>query len=281
VVSQPDRPAGRKMQLKASPVKELAVENNIPIITPESINKPETLEELRSYKAEIGVVVAFGQLLKQELLDLFPRGCVNIHGSILPRWRGAAPIQRTLTEGDTEAGVALQKIVLALDAGDVIGIRKFPLDPDMDAVELYEKLKNLGASLLEVELMDYVRGNLFPEAQDESKITIAKKIKKEEGLIHWSEDAEIIYNKYRGLKMWPGVWTKRFDKTLKIQKMGRNDLDSKGEPGKVIRVEKDHCVVQCGKGSLKIYEVQPESKAKMSFESYNAGKPLSEGETLG
>lgn len=279
VISQPDRPAGRKMKLQASPVKELALQHDIEVFTPESINTPESIEKLRSFQAELGIVVAFGQILKQEVIDSFHRGCVNIHGSILPRWRGAAPIQRALMEGDEETGVTLQKIELSLDAGDVIGVRRVKLTDDIDAPILYDKLKAYGADLIHVELMDYIRGNLATVKQDSSLVTIAKKLKKEDGIIDWSQKNRLIFNRYRGMKLWPGSWTFRDSKVLKIHSM--KPVEGSGEPGTVIALDKDSFTVACGDGALLIQELQPESKPKMPVAAYLSGKPMSLGEKLG
>lgn len=279
VVTQPDRPAGRKMQLKASPVKELALKNDLEVFTPESINTPESIEKLRACNAEIGVVVAYGQILKQEVIDSFHRGCVNIHGSLLPRWRGAAPIQRALMEGDAESGVTLQKIDLALDAGNVIGVRRVELTDDVDAVVLYDRLKHLGADLIRVDLMDYIRGNLSSEKQDASQVTIAKKLKKEDAEIDWSKPAREIFNRYRGMKIWPGSLTYRDGKMLKIHKMLISD--QKGEPGKVIAVGKKSFSVACGEASLEILEIQPQNKPKMEVGAFLTGTDLKVGDQLG
>lgn len=280
VVTQPDRPAGRKMQLRPSPVKEKALEHGITVIAPENVNTPEILDQIRSFKAEAAVVVAFGQLLKQDLLDIFPQGAVNIHGSLLPRWRGAAPIQRALMEGDEVSGVALQKIVLALDAGDVIGVRKVPLSDDIDCEVLYNQLKVLGADLLRLEFMDYLRGNLVATKQDEAQVCIAKKIKKEEGEINWNLSARKIFNNYRGLKMWPGVWTKRDGKMLKLHNIKIIENLS-GDAGRIIQINSDSFVIACGEGALEIFEVQAESKPRMDVKSYMSGKAFSIGEQLG
>jgi methionyl-tRNA formyltransferase len=279
VISQPDRPAGRKMQLKASPVKELALKHGIEVFTPESVNTEESIQKLRSYQAEIGIVVAFGQILKQEVIDSFERGCVNIHGSLLPRWRGAAPIQRALMAGDEESGVSLQKIDLALDAGDLIGVRRVKLTDDIDAPILYDILKAKGAELIHLELMDYIRGNLSLERQDPELVTVAKKLKKEDAEINWELPAREIFNRYRGMKMWPGSLTYRDGKMLKIHNM--KPSGGSGKPGEVIETGKDYFVVACGKDALVIYEVQPENKAKMSAEAYQAGKAFTKGEVLG
>ena len=216
VVTQPDRPAGRKLQLTPSPVKVLAQSHGLKVLSPESLkNDPAAVAEIKSWAAEVGVVVAFGQILTQEFLDSFPFGCVNVHGSLLPLWRGAAPIQRSIEAGDTETGVALQKVVKKLDAGDIIGIRKVKVPEDMDALQLHDELALLGADLLRVELMDYVRGNLSPVPQDESKVTVAKKIDKAESLLDWTKSAKSLNGKIRGFSYGPGTYTVLGGKKLK------------------------------------------------------------------
>jgi methionyl-tRNA formyltransferase len=178
VVSQPDRPAGRKMQLKASPVKELALSYGLQVLTPETVNTEDFRSQILALGCESAAVVAFGQILGQKFLDLFPRGCVNIHGSLLPLWRGAAPIQRSIMAGDRESGVALQIVVRKLDAGPLLGIRRMAIADEMDANQLHDELKIMGADLLHIEYMDYLRGNLTPIPQDEALVTIAPKIDK-------------------------------------------------------------------------------------------------------
>ncbi len=157
VVTQPDRPQGRKLRLQPSPVKELVTKLGIPVLTPEKINSQESLDQIASLRAEVVVVVAYGQLLAHRFLELFPRRAVNVHVSLLPRWRGAAPIQRALLAGDQETGVSLQLIVRRLDAGPILGVRRFPLTKEMTALDVYEKSKTLGADLVAIELMDYLR----------------------------------------------------------------------------------------------------------------------------
>ncbi|MGE3973776.1 MAG: methionyl-tRNA formyltransferase [Bdellovibrionales bacterium] len=280
VVTQPDRPAGRQMKLKASPVKELALRHQIPVLTPEKVKEADALKQIADWQAEVAVVVAYGQILPQSFLDLFPGKAVNVHASLLPRWRGAAPIQRSLMEGDQETGVALQVIVPKLDAGAVIGVRKFALDDKIRADTLYEKLKLLGPELLEVELADYLRGHLAPHDQDESQITIAPKIKKEEGLIDWSKPALQICNEFRGLYLWPGSWTLRDGKILKIKSCRVKKTSSQAKPGQLLEVGKTFFIVACGQNALEIDMVQPESKAAMPVSEYLKGHTLKVGESL-
>ena len=279
VVTQPDRPAGRKMQLTPSPVKVLAEQNQIPILTPENLRKePEVLETIKSWKAEVAVVVAFGQILPQSFLDSFEFGAVNVHGSLLPLYRGAAPIQRSLENGDTVTGVSLQKMVFKLDAGPVIGERKIQLNDDINATELYAQLSVLGQELLQVELMDYIRGNLAPVPQDESKVTVAHKIAKEESLITWNESALKIHNKVRGFSMGPGTYILFQGKRLKIHKT--KVVPVKGDVGKIISVSDSELVIACQENSISLLEVQPESKPKMKIQDYLKSNQLKKGDSF-
>lgn len=286
VVTQPDRPSGRKMQLTPSPVKSVAVAHGLSVLSPESLKKsPELLETIRSWKAEVAVVVAFGQILTQEFLDSFPFGAVNVHGSVLPRWRGAAPIQRGIEAGDPESGVTLQKMVKKLDAGDIIGIRRVKLDSEITAKELHDQLAVLGADLLRVELMDYVRGNLAPHPQDEALVTHAAKIDKAESLIAWNESATKIHNKVRALTMGPGTYTMLAGKKLKIHKTrvgaASGAPTENRRPGAVIDVTSEFIAVQCGEGVLDIFEVQPESRNRQPVADFLKSHPLHKGDLLG
>lgn len=282
VVTQPDRPAGRKMQLTPSPVKVLAEQKGLQVFTPESLKKePEYLDKLRTLKAEIGVVVAFGQILSEEYLRLFEFGCVNVHGSLLPLWRGAAPIQRSIEAGDQVTGVSLQKMVLKLDAGPVIGERVIELDHEITATELYNQMAVLGCQLLEVEMMDYIRGNLAPRMQDESKVTFAKKIEKFESHLDLSVSAEMIHNKVRAFTMGPGTYLTHQGKRIKIHKTSVVHRAVLGQPGRVYFVSETELHLQAGKGIIALLEVQPESKAKMSILDFLKSHHLKKGDIFG
>ncbi|WP_413580786.1 methionyl-tRNA formyltransferase [Bdellovibrio sp. HCB288] len=282
VVTQPDRPAGRKMQLTPSPVKVLALEHGLKVITPESLKKdPEAVAEIRSWGAEVGVVVAFGQILTQDFMDSFKFGCVNVHGSILPRWRGAAPIQRAIEAGDEESGVALQKMVKKLDAGDIIGIRRVKITPEMHALQLHDVLADLGADLLRVELMDYVRGNLAPTPQDESLVTIAPKIDKAESQVDWTKSAKSIDGKVRGFVYGPGTYTLLDGKKLKLHVVRPLPASGSAAPGTVTAVDADSITVATGDGLLKLLEVQPESRNRMKVSDFLKGHALKPGDKIG
>lgn len=284
VVSQPDRPAGRSLKLASSPVRLLAESAGLVCLTPENVNAPEVLAELGRFRAEVGVVVAFGQILSTKLLQVFPHGCVNVHASILPRWRGAAPIQRAIMAGDRESGVCLQKVVRKLDAGDVLGARRLAIGDEMDAQALHDKLKLLGADLLHVELMDYLRGNLVAWPQDETLVTLASKIDKAEANIVWARPARQIFNQIRGLTMGPGALARTATGLrLKIWRAHlREELSStSGVPGCVRPQElaRGDLVIDCEPGALELVEVQPENKPRMAARDFARGAGLKAGES--
>ncbi|MBX2987294.1 MAG: methionyl-tRNA formyltransferase [Bdellovibrionaceae bacterium] len=280
VVTQPDRPAGRKLQLTPSPVKSLAQARGLRVVAPESLKDNQLIvDEIARWGAEVAVVVAFGQILKQSFMDLFHFGCVNVHASLLPRWRGAAPIQRAIEAGDGETGVCLQKMVRKLDAGDVIGERRVKIPDDMDSLQLHDQLAFLGADMLRVELMDYVRGNLGPHAQDESLVTYAKKIEKSESVLDWSRPAKELHDKVRAFVWGPGTHTTLNGKRLKIHKT--RVVSGEGHPGEILRVGENELVVATGRGALEILELQPESRNRLSVADFLKAQPLKAGLALG
>ena len=284
VVTQPDRPAGRKLQLTPSPVKVLAQSHGLKVVAPESLKSNSLIvDEIARWGAEVGVVVAFGQILTENFMGLFRYGCVNVHGSVLPRWRGAAPIQRAIEHGDHESGVTLQKMVKKLDAGDILGIRRVKIQEDMTAMELHDQLALLGADLLRVELMDYVRGNLAGTPQDESQVTIARKIEKAESAIDWSMTAKHIDGCVRGFVYGPGTYTLFEGKKLKIHraKAVPHELLADVKPGTVTSIHEDSFSVACGKGVLKVFEVQPESRNRVSVVDFLKSHSLKAGDKLG
>ncbi|MCB9025509.1 MAG: methionyl-tRNA formyltransferase [Bdellovibrionaceae bacterium] len=282
VVTQPDRRSGRKMQLRPSPVKELALKHKLAVISPESINEENVLNEIKTWNAEAAVVVAFGQIVSQKFLDMYPGKVVNLHASLLPKWRGAAPIQRSIMAGDKETGVCLQVMVKKLDAGAVLGKRKILLNDDKNAKQLHDEMAILGGELLHVEFMDYLRGHLTPHPQEESLVTYAKKIEKTEGLIDFNDDALNIHRKVLGLIMGPGSYTFLDGKMLKVHKtrvMLQNQVRTQEKivPGQIVAIN-EGIKVQCGQDFIEILEIQPESRPKMSVSEYIKGKPLNVGQ---
>ncbi len=282
VVTQPDRPSGRKMQLTPSPVKVLALENNIEVLTPENLKKqPEILDRIKSWKTEVAIVVAFGQILNQDFLDSFTYGAVNVHGSLLPLWRGAAPIQRSIEAGDTVTGVSLQKIVKKLDAGPVIGERKLILNDEITAKEVYQQLVPLGCDLLKVELMDFIRGNLAAIAQDEEFVSFAAKIEKEESLIDFAQSAKKIHDKVRAFNMGPGTYIQFKGQRLKIHKtkvIAEYGFNQKS--GSIHEVSLDNLVIQTADGLISLLEVQPESKNKMLIADFLKSVDIKKGDLI-
>ncbi|MCB0393452.1 MAG: methionyl-tRNA formyltransferase [Bdellovibrionales bacterium] len=285
VVSQPDRPSGRGHKTIPSEVSSFATDKSLNLSKVETVKSEILLDEIKNLKPIAGVVVAFGQILPQKFLDLFPFGVVNIHGSLLPKWRGAAPIQRALMAGDSEAGVTLQRVVKKLDAGPIIGKRTMKLNGDETADFVYNNLKVLGADLITEEFFRYLQSEIEPTPQDENLVSVAAKIDKNEGLINWSRSALEIVNQYRGLYIWPGVWTHRtFDgKLSRIKLKGlceiepTNHLDS----GRILKIDESGVSIACGSGALLIREIQPESKPFMKAADYARGYGLKLEEKLG
>lgn len=280
VVTQPDRPAGRKLQLTPSPVKSLALARGLKVLAPESLKENRLIvDEIRTWNAEVGVVVAFGQILTQEFMDGFGFGCVNVHASLLPRWRGAAPIQRAIEAGDRETGVCLQRMVKKLDAGDVLGSRKLALDDEINSQELHDKLAFLGADLLRVELMDFVRGNLAGVPQDPSLVTYAKKIEKSESALDWTRSARELHQRVRAFVWGPGTYATLEGKRLKIHRTRvANPTGREGEPGELLLGSEGSLRVSCGEGALELLEVQPESRNRQSAADFR--KTLTAGAKL-
>jgi methionyl-tRNA formyltransferase len=283
VVTQPDRPAGRKMQARPSAVKEVALAAGLRVYAPETVNSADFRAEVAELKCEAAAVVAFGQILGQKFIDIFPHGCANVHASLLPRWRGAAPIQRALMAGDLETGVSLQVVVKKLDAGDVLGIRRVVIDDEMDAVQLHDKLKFLGAELLHLEFMDWLRGNLVPTPQDESGVTHAAKIDKSEARIDWAQPARAVHNRIRGSTLGPYAYCMREGHPLKILRARALDglaIPDGALPGTVIHVDAGGFAVACSQGALDVLDVQPESRSRQVAASYLRGYPVRIGDRL-
>jgi methionyl-tRNA formyltransferase len=276
VVTQPDRPRGRSLALGVSAVKELASQTlfGIPIFQPEKSSDPAFLQSLQSLGADLYVVVAFGQILPEKLLSIPPLGCINVHTSLLPKYRGAAPIQRCLMAGEDKTGVSIQKMVKQLDAGDLIRVESIQIPESMNFAELEEALLGLSKRLLLEVLQDFARGVPKAAAQDPLFVTYAHKIDPAEGEIRWDRLAREIHNQIRGLSPRPGAWTwiDAGKKKLKILR-SRVKESRLGVPGEVLFKEG---VVVCKEGSLQLLEVQPEGKKVMSWDQWARGaSPIS------
>jgi methionyl-tRNA formyltransferase len=234
VVTQPDRPAGRGRQVQVSPVKKVALEVSIPVFQPEKIRRPEAIEILREWTPDLYIVAAFGQILPQAVLDIPPHGSVNIHASLLPRWRGAAPIQAVIRAGDRETGITIMKMDAGLDTGPILSQRAIPIAPDETGQSLHDKLAQLGADLLIETLPGFLDGSIQPQPQDDARATLAPRIQKEEGRIDWTQTAAQIERTVRAFYPWPGTFAFWNDQLLKI--LSGHVIPGSAEPGRVVRV---------------------------------------------
>ena len=268
VVTQPDRASGRGRELKAPPVKLLAQELGIPVMQPEKLRLPEAMENLRAWSPDLIVVAAFGQILKKDVLELPRFGCINVHASLLPRWRGAAPINAAILAGDEETGVTVMQMDVGLDTGPMLAKRSIRLAPTDTAGSVFEALSQLGANLLLSTLPDYLSGKLLPQPQPEEGITYAPMLKKEEGKLDFTHDANELERRIRAFNPWPGAYME-FDGVL--LKIHRAHVESgNAEAGKRLVVQ-NQPAVGAGGGLLILDEVQPAGKKSMSGKSFLSG----------
>lgn len=283
VVTQPDKPKGRSGQMQFSPVKECALKYGLPVFQPERIKRPEAVEELKKYDAQVFVVAAFGQIVSREILDMPPYGCINIHASLLPKYRGASPIQQAVLDGEEKSGVTIMQMEDGIDTGDILYQKEIMLDAKETGQSLFEKLSVLGAEAIVEALPLLEAGKLTPAAQDESKATHVKMISKSQGFIDWSESGVIIERKIRGLNSWPSAYTNYKGKQLKIWDADVVDMAAEGEgkPGMVVGVDKENILVQTGEGVLAIKQLQLEGKKRMSTHDFLLGCQVVVGELLG
>ncbi len=280
VVTQPDRPKGRGKVLTPPPVKELAVAHGIPVLQPHSLRDGKTVAEIGSYRPDLIVVVSYGKILPKTILEIPPYGCINVHASLLPKYRGAAPINWALINGEEETGVTIMQMDEGMDTGDILLQRAIPIEEDDDVETLSRRLSLLGAELL-VEAIDLLKeGRLSPVPQDGAKATYAPLLKKEDGLIPWTWDAWKIKDFVRGMNPWPGAYTFWKGKRLKILK-GVPLNDGEGEPGEVIRVSREGIDVATGKGVFRVQRLQPEGKKEMKASEFIQGYRIHEGERFG
>ena len=280
-VTQPDKPKGRGKEMAMSPVKECAIANNIPVFQPVKIRLEESLEELRKYPADVFVVAAFGQILTKDVLTMPKYGCINIHASLLPMYRGAAPIQWVILNGEKEAGVTIMQMDEGLDTGDMLLKGSIPVEKDETGDSLHDKLSALGASLITEALQKLEEGTLTPVPQPEGPLFYAKMLNKDMGCIDFSKDAEEIERWIRGLYSWPGAYTFHNGKMIKVISARIADTDSKGNPGEVKEVSKEEIIVSCGSGSIAISRIKQQGKKEMSVHDFLLGNKVNVGDVLG
>ena len=290
VVTQPDKPKGRDLRLTPSPVKVLAEKLNLPVLQPLKARDEQFITQIRDLQPDLMVVVAYGQILPQRLLDVPRHGCLNVHTSLLPKYRGAAPIQWAIADGEPETGVTLMKMDAGLDTGPVLAIRRTPILPADDSQTLHDRLAQLGAELLVETIPAYMAGTVVPHPQPESGANYAAKIKKEDGRIDWTWPAEKIWNRLRAFTPWPGAftfaagepkpWLLKIWRAETIEKSG--DAACRAEaserrPGEIVSADKTGIVVACGQNSLRILELQREGGRHINAAEFLAGHQLKAG----
>ncbi|MBX3058879.1 MAG: methionyl-tRNA formyltransferase [Anaerolineae bacterium] len=281
VVTQPDKPAGRGNQLRPSPVKRIAQAANIPVYQPKSLKSEEAAAPLREWQPDVIVVAAFGQILRPHVLELPPQGCINVHASLLPRWRGASPIQHALLAGDAETGVCLMQMDVGLDTGPVYVCTATPIGAADTAVTLHDRLANLGAALLRQHLPTILGGHLPATPQKDAESSYAPMIKKEDGRLDWQQNSDQLDRHIRAMTPWPGAFTTWQGQALKIlQAAPVHDAISAGTPGQVM-VDNGRVFVHCGAGGIQLFEVQLAGKKAMSVAEFLRGHPHFVGSELG
>jgi methionyl-tRNA formyltransferase len=279
VVTQPDRPKGRGRQLAVSPVKQWALSHGIPVRQPEKLRATRFHEELASFSPEVAVVAAYGKILPPETLAVPAKGCVNVHGSLLPKYRGAAPIQWAIANGEAETGVCLMVMEAGLDTGPVIACRSRRIDPEDTAGSMHDALASLGAGILREELPAYLAGARVPVPQDGSRATLAPPLKKEDGRIDFGMPARRVETRVRGFTPWPGAFTEIGGRLVKV--LRARVAEGRGPPGAVLEAGEAGIEVACAEGSILLIELLPEGKRPMTASQFLAGHRVARGIQLG
>ena len=270
VITQPDRASGRGRELKAPPVKTLALELKIPIMQPEKLRAPESMRQLQEWNPDLIVVAAFGQILKKDVLDMPRYGCINVHASLLPRWRGAAPINAAILHGDQEIGVTIMQMDVGLDTGPMLAMKSIRVRPDDTAGSVLQTLSTLGADLLTETLPEYFSGNIQPVSQPTEGATYAPMLKKEDGLLDFTHTAVDLERRVRAMNPWPGAWFTWNGNPLKVLRASTSGEDKGLVSGARLTVE-GRPALQSAEGVLILDEVQPAGKKVMSGKSFLAG----------
>lgn len=282
VVTQPDKPKGRGKEMQFTPVKEVALKHQIPVFQPVKVREAKCIEELRKYNADVMVVVAFGQILPKEILELTPYGCINVHASLLPAYRGAAPIQWAVIRGEKVSGVTTMQMDEGLDTGDMIQKIEVPLTEEETGESLHDKLAQAGAKLCVETLKAIEEGTAVRTPQGETTTPYAKMLDKKMGDIDWTQSAQSIERLVRGLNSWPSAYTQWGKKVVKIWKAkAMQDEEKSAEPGTVVKVTKEYFSIQTGKGVLEVYELQIPGKKRMETSAFLRGYTLEEGIKFG
>jgi methionyl-tRNA formyltransferase len=283
VVTQPDKPKGRELKLQFSPVKILAEKLGLKILQPAKARNENFISELHELKPDLIVVVAYGQILPQSILDLPKFGCVNVHTSLLPKYRGASPIQSAILNDETETGVTIMKMDAGMDTGEILSQARTPILPQDNSQTLHDRLAQIGAELLVETIPDYVAGKILSQPQNNSEATHTAKIKKEDGKIDWNLSAQEILNRLRAFTPWPGAFTfLKTESKSQLLKIWRAEIVEKsGNAGEILSADKNGIVVACGKNALRILELQREGGRRLNAQEFLAGQNLKIGEKLG
>ncbi|EGK13269.1 methionyl-tRNA formyltransferase [Kroppenstedtia eburnea] len=282
VVTQPDRPRGRKRELTPPPVKVAAMELGLPVFQPERLRNPENVRRLLEWKPDLIVTAAYGQILPREILETPRYGCINVHASLLPKYRGGAPIHHALIRGEKETGVTIMYMVEALDAGDMLAHRSIPIEEADDVGTLHDKLARVGAQLLRETVPALLEGRVQPVPQDDSQATYAPNIRREDERIDWSRSAWELVNQIRGLRPWPVAFTLWKGKPLKIWRAEPVPGREAAAPGTVLSQTEEGVIVAAGEGgALCIQELQPAGKRRMTAAEFYRGRQMEPGEILG
>jgi methionyl-tRNA formyltransferase len=283
VVSQPDKPKGRDLKLQPTPVKALALAEGLPVLQPSRARDEAFIAELRQLQPDLIAVAAYGQILPQAILDLPRFGCLNVHTSLLPKYRGAAPIQWAILNGDAETGVTIMKMDAGLDTGPMLVQATTPISAADDAQTLHDRLAELGGDLLVKTIPDYVSGKITPRPQPAEGASHARKITKEDGQIDWTQPARVLWNRVRGLTPWPGAFTYlSMEGQRRLLKIWSAEVEAQlsGQRGTVLRADKAGLVVGCGEQALRILQLQREGGRRMRVSEFLAGHQLSVGARL-
>jgi methionyl-tRNA formyltransferase len=280
VYTQPDRRSGRGLRLEESPVKKAARERGLPVEQPATLKDPAAIERLAAYRADVMVVVAYGLLLPQAVLDLPRLGCINIHASLLPRWRGAAPIQRALLAGDAETGVTIMRMEAGLDTGPMLSSRKIPIGPGETGGSLHDRLAALGAAMIVAALDSIESGSAMFQPQDEAGATYARKLSKAEALIDWAQPAEFLDRQVRAFDPWPVAETRLDGQQLRIWAAHPARAVTRAPPGTILSADGDGITVMCGREALVIERLQRPGRRVVSAREFLQSQPLT-GRSLG
>jgi methionyl-tRNA formyltransferase len=285
VVCQPDKPAGRGLVMKAPAVKERAIELGLPVVQPTKLRTGEFGAWVRAQRAEVALVVAYGRILPKDVLEGPRLGCVNVHASLLPKYRGAAPITWAVVDGEAETGVTLMQLDEGMDTGPTFARVVTPIAPDETAGELSDRLARLGADAVREHLPAYLAGRFTLVPQDHARATVARMLGKDDGRIDWSKPAGSVHDHVRGMSPWPGAFTQANGKTVKVHKTrALGTVERAGhptKPGEVVVADKSRVLVACGAGCVEVLSVQPEGKRPMSGPDWAMGRGITEGQVLG